>query len=379
MKSMTKYLLTGLIIALGITIFYNKVYIPKLTYEKITPQVLDMNVSVFGIGNVGAKSIYTINSQTGGKILNIYTDEGKWVKKGDLIVSIDSIDLPQLIEVSIIGVSKAKSELIASQKELESLQAQKHLSQVTYNRYDKLKKLSFASQSEYDKAKADLEAIQAQIAATQAHIESAKVEIKRLKKSVNALEVKLSRYQIYAPIDGYVIEKNVEIEQTVLPTQSILKIVSKDDIWIKSYIDEKISGDIKIGQDAVITLRSKSDKKLKGKVSRIVAQSNAITGEREIDISFEHLPIPFYINEQAEVFIKTKYIKSTMILPSKLIVYKDKIPGVWIEKDSKAHFFKLNIIAISQGNVAVNNLNNQKKILIPSATKKPLKEGSKVY
>ena len=379
MKSIIKYLLIAVIAGIGGTVFYNKVYIPKSTYERVSPQKGDLDVCVFGIGNVGAKNIYSINSQTGGKILKILSDEGRWVKKGELLVVIDSVDLPQLLEQSKVGIKKAKSEVVASQKELKSLVAQKHLLQVTYDRYAKLKKLSFASQSEYDKAKADLDAIDAQIEATKAHIKSADIEVLRLKKGVKALEVKLSRYNIYAPVDGYVIEKNAEVEQSVLPTQSILKIVTKDDVWVKAYIDEKISGDVKVGQKATITLRSKSDNKLDGYVSRIVAQSDAVTGEREVDVNFKNLPIPFYINEQAEVLVQTKQLRSVVTIPSNLIIYQNKKAGVWVLRDEKAHFLPIDVIAISEGKVAVKNLTTQEFVLVPSAKKKPLKEGSRVH
>ena len=212
-----------------------------------------------------------------------------WVKKGDLLVTMDTVDIPQLLDEAKISVKKANSELIASQKELQSIKAQKNLAQVTYNRYAKLQKQSFASQAEYDKAKADLDVINAQIEATKAHINSAKAEVTRAKKGVEALEVKLSRYKIYAPVDGYVISKDAEIAQSVTPSQSILKIVDPKTVWIKAYIDEKISGDVKVGQKASITLRSQNDKKFSGYVKRIVAQSDAITEEREVNIAFDKL------------------------------------------------------------------------------------------
>ena len=41
--------------------FYNKVYVPKTTYKTISPEVGSLNVEIFGIGNVGAQNIYSIN------------------------------------------------------------------------------------------------------------------------------------------------------------------------------------------------------------------------------------------------------------------------------------------------------------------------------
>ena len=379
MSKLIKYLLILVFIALAGFIFYTKVYIPKSTYKIISPKVGSLDVEVFGIGNVGAKNIYTVNAQMGGKILSILSDEGLWVKKGDLLVTMDSVDIPELLESAKISVKKANSELEAAQKELKSLQAQKNLALVTYNRFAKLKKQSFVSQSEYDKVKADLDAISAQLDSAKAHINSAKIEVIRAKQGVQSLEVKLSRYQIYAPIDGYVISKDAEIEQSVTPSQSILRVVNPNTVWIRAYIDETISGNVKVGQKTSILLRSQSDKKFDGYVKRIVAQSDAITGEREVDIAFDKLPIPFFMNEQAEVFISTEHFEDIVKIPSTVIIYHGKEAGVWVDKNTKAHFQNIEIIARGEKELGVTGLDNEAKVLIEAPRNKALKEGMKVH
>ncbi|MBN4065639.1 hypothetical protein JYT85_03210, partial [Desulfocapsa sp. AH-315-G09] len=130
------------------------------------------------------------------------------------------LDTEQLLDAAKISVAKAHSELEASQRELISLQVQNNLALVTYTRFSELKKQSFVSQSEYDKAKADLDAINAQLDSAKARINSGKIEITHAKKVVESLEIKLSRYKIYAPIDGYVIAKDAEVAQSVTPSQS---------------------------------------------------------------------------------------------------------------------------------------------------------------
>jgi RND family efflux transporter MFP subunit len=379
MSKQVKYIIFLVGIAVLGFVFYNKVYIPKHTFETVQPSRGDLNKEVFGIGEVGAKNIYTINAQTGGKILQITTDEGKWVQKGDLLVVMDAVDLPQLIEEAKMSVYKAKSALQATQQELDSLFAQKNLAELTYKRYKKLKEKAFVSQAEYDKAKADFDTVTANIKATQARIDSSKTEVVRLKKALEALHVKLSRYKIYAPLDGYVIAKDAEVAQSVVPTQPILKIVDPKTVWIQAYIDEKISGDIQVGQSAFITLRSQSNKKLKGYVSRIVAQSDAVTQEREVDVSFDTLPMPFYINEQAEVLIATKQFKNVLLIPSDLIMYKDQKAGVWVKEDGHAHFLHVNITAHSDKKAAVSNLNEKSQLLVPDKYKKSFAEGMRIY
>ena len=379
MNNTLKYALIALALLVGGAIFYNKVYIPKSTYVKVTPTQGDMKLQTFGIGNVGAKEIYNITAFTASKIKALYTDEGEWVKKGQFLVEMDAVELPELVKEAKITVQKAQMEVTATSKDLDALYAQRDLALVTYNRYKKLKIQSFASQSEYDKAKADLDAIKAQIAATKAHIDSAMQEVKRAQTGVKALEVKLAHYKIYTPVDGYVIAKEAEIAQSVVPTQSIFKIVNPQEVWIRTYIDERISGDIKVGQKAAIMLRSHADKKFAGIVKRIVAQSDAVTQEREVDVAFEKLPIPFYINEQAEVLIYTKTLKNSVKIPIDVLVHKDGKTGVWIVKNEKAHFQKVKVLGINGQTAAVDNLAANAVILVPAKNKKPLFEGSRVH
>ena len=379
MNNTIKYILIVLVLLVGGAIFYNRVYIPKSTYAKVTSTQGDMQLQTFGIGNVGAKEIYNITALTASKIKALHTDEGQWVKKGQLLVEMDSVDLPELLQEAKISVQKAQLEVTAARKDLDALYAQRDLALVTYKRYKKLKIESFASQSEYDKAKADLDAIKAQIAATKAHIDSAMQEVKRTQTSVKALEVKLTRYNIYAPLDGYVIAKEAEVAQSVVPTQSIFKIVNPDDVWIRTYIDERISGEIKVGQDASIRLRSQDGKKFTGRVKRIVAQSDAVTQEREVDVAFKKLPIPFYINEQAEVLIDTKKLQNIVIIPSNTIIHKDGQSGVWVANNNTAHFQKVTVLGIHNKKVAVKNLAPNTVILVPAKNKKPLYEGARVH
>lgn len=380
MNKIVKYIIILIILAGAVAIFYNKVYMVKTTYKTLSPKLGDLNIKVFGIGNVDAKDIYSINAQTGGKIVSILTDEGEWVKKGDLLLTIDPVDMPELLQEMHINVKKAKSELNALTKESESLKVQKALAQITFNRYESLLKQSFVSQSEYDKAKADLDAINAQLDATMTRIESSEIEVERTQKNRDSLKTKLSRFKIYAPVDGYVISKEAQIAQSVSSSTTILKIVDPKTVWIRAYIDEKISGDIRVGQRADITLRSQSDKLFRGHVKRIVAQSDAVTQEREVNVAFDELPLPFYINEQARVSLNVKTISNAIKVPLNTLKMQNEKEGVWVLKDDKAHFKRLKIEAKSDNEAAIaEGINRDDLILIPNSSKKPLSEGMRIH
>lgn len=380
MNKRIKYIIIILLASVGGFLFYKNVYIVKTTYKTLSPKVANLDIKVFGIGNVSAKDIYSITAQTGGKIISILTDEGQWVKKGDLLITIDPVDMPELVEEMFISVEKTKSELKALIKESESLNAQKELALITYKRYEKLVKQSFVSKSEFDKAKTDLNSLNAQLEATLVRIESSKIEVQRTQKNADSLKTKLSRFQIYAPVDGYVISKSAEVAQNVASATTILKIVDPKTLWIRAYIDEKISGDIKVGQKAEITLRSQSNKLFTGSVKRIVAQSDAVTQERELNVAFDELPIPFYINEQARITINAKTISNAITIPLNTLKVEDGKEGVWTLIDNKAYFKELNIQAKGDNEAAITNgIKTEDIIIIPDSSKKALSEGMRIH
>lgn len=379
MNRIIKYIIVVAIIGAIAIVFYNKIYIPKSTFKVVHPVVGNMNVSVKGIGNVSAKSIYTVSAQTGGKILSLYTDEGQWVKKGQLLVVMDGVDLPEQLSVLNASLEKSKFEIKAAIDDLKAQQAKKELIQLTYKRMTELRNKQLVSQVDLDQSKADLDNIDALISAASVHIASATAAKKVIQKEQDALNIKLNRLRVYAPIDGYVINKGAEVAQNVIPANPIFKIVDTQNLWVQTKVDERISSVVKVGQKAKITLRSQPNHIFNGTVKKINAMSDAVTLEREVDVRFNQLPKPFYINEQAEVVIAVKQYQNIVKVPVNMVVQHSGKSGVWVVKDSRAHFHEIEIISQNNKEVGVKNLTSKNQVLVPSLTKKSLSDGMKVW
>ncbi len=369
-----KWGLLALVIAGGAVLFYKKVYLPKSTYRYETAKRGDLNLTVFGIGTVSAKNIHPIASNTGGKILKVLKDQGESVKKGELIATLDPVDLPDQLAQAKALLEKSRFETEASRQELRQLEAQQELARLNFQRYETLNKRGYAAQEEYDKARTDLKVVEAQIAAAKARIASSLAEQKRAQKSIDALQQKIDRLHVLSPMDGYIIRKDAEAGQTIAAQQPIVTIVDPREVWVKAYVDERISGQIAKGQKAQIVLRSKAGQKLPGIVARIEAESDPVTEERVVDVAFDKVPFPFHINEQAEVTIRTGQIKGAVLVPLKVLRHD----GVWVYQKGEAHFIKLQILGKNDRFAAVKGLREGEKILIPDPHKKPLFEGADI-
>lgn len=356
--------------------FYKKVYIPKHTYEIVTPIKADLKVQVYGIGNISAKTIYKINSEVSGRILALNSDIGKWVKKGELLVVIDSVDLPKKLEIEKLNLEKAKLNVEKLNKDLETLEVKKWLANKTFQRNRKLLKSKGISQDKYDTSKANLEEIIKEIEADKVALKISKKEIEIASKNIESIELQLTKFKIYAPTDGLVILRNVSLKENVMSNEEIFEIVNPKDVWVKSYIDERVSKNLKIGQIADITLNSNPNIHYKGVVKRITPVTDLVTEEREVDISFNKLPIPFYINSQANVAITTKKYQNIYKIPANVVVYQNKKAGVWVKNGDKAKFEEIKIIDRNDKFVIINKSNLS--IIVPSSKKAPLKNESKI-
>jgi len=376
---MKKILQGGLLVALLVVvgmIFYKKVYIPKHTYETVTPIKGDLKVKVYGIGNVSAKTIYKINSEVSGRILALNSDVGKWVKKGDLLAVIDSVDLPQKLEIEKLNLQKATLNIKKLKKDLEVLEVQKWLLNKTYQRNLKLKKVKGISQDKLDSSKAVLNEVIKQIESNKIALKISQKDVEISTKNIESIKLQLDKFKIYAPTNGLVILKTASLNQNIMPNEEIFEIVHPKDVWVKSYIDERVSKNLKVGNKAVITLNSNPNIHYKGVVARITPTTDLVTEEREVDIKFDKLPIPFYINAQVNVAIETKEYKNIYKIPLKVIVYKNLKAGVWVKNGDKAEFKVIKIVDKNDKFAIINSSNL--KIIIPNPKKAPLKNGSEV-
>jgi multidrug efflux system membrane fusion protein len=131
-------------------------------------------VQLRAIGNVQAYSTVMVKSKVGGELVRVHFTEGRDVKKGDLLFTID----PRPFEAAL---KQAEANL---QKDL----AQEKNAQEDARRYEFLIQKGVVARQQYDKFRTDADALQATVLADRAAVENAKIQ--------------LGYCSIHSPIDG---------------------------------------------------------------------------------------------------------------------------------------------------------------------------------
>lgn len=238
--------------------------------------------------NAYVKEDYTIvSSKVGGSVISVYVKDNDFVKKGDLLLEIDPKDYEIKVEQAKLAVVEARNrieELKSKTKEVDALidirKAEYTKAEVDYNRAKRLYEKNLIPKDQFEKAetylkiaKGNLENVIKQketiLAGIGKKIEGEEAVIKRNEKILKEASLYLGYSKVYAPQDGYITRKNVEIGNIIAPGQPLMALVPMKNFYIEANFKETEVGKIKIGHKAEVKIDIYPDLKLEGEVESI--------------------------------------------------------------------------------------------------------------
>lgn len=116
----------------------------------------------------------------------------------------------------------------------------------------------------------------AQVSISKAQASTAEARVKRAEADVEARRLELSYTKIYAPAQGVVSKKSVEVGQNIAIGQPLMALVPLDDIWVVANFKETQLKNVRPGQNADIDVDTYSGKTLQGKVDSVAAGTGAV-------------------------------------------------------------------------------------------------------
>ncbi len=205
----------------------------------------DLTVYVTATGTISAVISVDVGTQVSGIVTKLFADFNSVVKAGQVIAKIDTTFLYQSV--------------LDAQASLERARAQYADSKRTYDREKGL----------YDKG---LESEQNYSAALTAY-ESNGAALKSATSALDRAKINLAYATIYAPIDGVVVNRAVNVGQTVAASFSspTLFTIANDlkKMQIQTTVDESDIGRVSIGQQATFTVDAYAGEEFTGVVSQI--------------------------------------------------------------------------------------------------------------
>ena len=245
-------IIIGVIILLGVISFITFKVFKKSEKELVirTYVVDDYTIenTVTATGTIQPLEQVEVGTQVSGEIDKIFVDYNSVVKKGQLLAELDKSNLLENLRQAEASVRSAESEL--------------EYSKTSFERTKQLYEAKAATQIAYDESRNSLVKAETSLQNAQSNLDKAKVN--------------LGYAEIYSPIDGIVLSREVEVGQTVAASYSTptLFTIANDltQMKVEANIDEADIGQVVVGQRVTFSVDAYVDDTFYGEVQQIRLQ-----------------------------------------------------------------------------------------------------------
>jgi len=273
---------------------------PETRYKLATIEKGDVTQTVSANGTLNPVVLISVGTQVSGTVKKLYVDFNDKVKKGQPLLELDDALVSAAERQSAANVSSAQASLelaLASEARMNALFAQEYV-----------------SKQEYDQARQSLKSAQAQVALARAQND-------RDRANLNFTVIR-------SPVDGVVIDRVVDLGQTVaasFQTPVLIKIAQDlTEMRIDTSFAEADIGEIREGQKARFTVDAFPNRNFSGEVQQIrlnpTNQQNVITYNVRVTVANpDHVLLP---GMTAYVNIGVQKRSDVLLVPNAALRFK---------------------------------------------------------
>jgi len=359
MKTFFKILVIFILLALfGYTLYYlwNKSKEKPVVFKTEAPAFTNIVKKTVATGSVVPHKEIEIKPVVSGIISEIYVEEGKMVKKGDLIAKIRLIP-------NMINLNNAMSRVDQAKINLEDARR-------TYDRQYELLKKGVIAKAAFDSYETKFDIAKEELQTAQENLQLIKEgQIKKKGAPTNTL--------VRATIAGMVLDIPVEIGNQVIEANNfnagttIATVADMKDMIFKGKIDETEVGKIKLGMPLILTIGAIDNTKFDAHLTKIspkgVEENGAIQFEIEADVKLKSKQF-IRSGYSANADIVLERAENVLSIPEKLLHF-DGDSVTYVEVETAPQQFKKKIIktGLSDGiNIQVlSGLTKKDKIQVP--------------
>jgi len=303
MKTSYKRILIILAIVIALVLiwyFFIRKPVAPIVLQTEKPTTGYIAQSVTATGRIEPEDTVTVGTQVSGIIKYLYADFNSQVKKGQLLAELDKSLLQATLDQYNGQLQNAQSQLIFAKN--------------NFDRQSLLFKTDAISKADYDSALNTYNAAKASVSSAQAQVRSA--------------QKNLSYADIYSPIDGVVLNRSINIGQTVAASFSTptLFVIAKDikKMEVQANVDEADIGAVKASNRVSFTVDAFITDQFKGVVKEIrlhpSVSANVVTYTTIISTPNDDMKLKPGMT--ANIVIYTKEVNNAMLIPAKALSYE---------------------------------------------------------
>jgi len=293
-------IIAGVVVLAAVALLVFKPFSKKkveYTFDTVKVERASITNTVTATGTIQAIKTINVGTQVSGLIDKIYVDFNDVVKKGQILAKLDTTAL--------------KAQLDQSRSQVDQSQAQLDYQKATFDRLKGLYDKNLIAQADYDQA--------------EFNYKNAVASLSNAKSALDRAKVNLGYATIYSPIDGVVLNRAIELGQTVaasFSTPTLFSIANDlTQMQVQTSVDEADIGKVKNNQRVEFTVDAYPDLKFKGSVSQVRLQptttNNVVTYTVILNAPNPDKKLMPGMTASATIFVEEK--DSTLVLSGKAL------------------------------------------------------------
>jgi len=319
------------------------IYLRPVTVQ-IAAVERDVPVQVFGLGTVEARVTSKVGFKVAGVLTELRADVGDRVAKGAVLARLDDREGNARVGRARAATEQAEANLQRATAGVQKAQANFANAKTISERRQQLVQSATTSVEAAESAKAAQDAAAADVSLATSDVAVAQAAIADAKALLQQETATLDFHTLAAPYDAMITARLKELGSALGAGEPVFTLIDPTTVWVLAYIDESKAGEIKVGEPAVIVLRSRPRQRLAGRVARIEPESDRVNEERRVAIAFDTIPDNFSLGEQAEVYITTVRLAQALFVPEAAIVELGNNQGtVWTVEDARLNKHKVTL------------------------------------
>jgi HlyD family secretion protein len=272
-------------------------------------------------GSVEAREA-DISCQIGGRIVELHAEEGRHVKKGDVLAVLDDEEIRLKIARLEAHIDTARAERVdlkahprdaeleLQRSKIEEARASADKAHAQLERANVLARSSAGTKAELEDAQLALASAEERVhteknalellraAPRRSVLDAQDARIVELQRELDLLKLELKRMRIEAPIDGVVLRRNFELGETVPAGGALVTLLDPTEMWVELAADEKLHGHLTLGQAATVRAEASGDQPVAGKIS-FIADRHSFT-PRDVQTGDERSKLTFRVKVAIE-------------------------------------------------------------------------------
>jgi HlyD family secretion protein len=319
---------------LGIAVFTAFRLNQKSESEYFTAKVEqgDIRQVIEATGTINPVTLVQVGSQVSGMISKLYVDFNSKVTQGQIIAEID----PKLFQGAVLqaqaDLQNGQASLSAAKANLAKDEATLKQNKLDYERAKSLVPPGVMSQQQLDQAKATYDAISAQVGSDRAAIQQAEAQIAQKAASLKVAQTNLDYTIIRAPTNGTVVNRNIDIGQTVAASLQAPTLFTIAQDLTKMYVyaktDEGDVGQIRPGHTADFQVDAFPKEVFHGVVSQVRMNATTVQNVVTYDtiVEFHNPDMKLFPGMTAYVSIPVASVSDVIKVPNAALRYKPDLP-----------------------------------------------------